>query len=34
MIGLLANETIMGNPSNVMGATGAKRRVILGKIIV
>lgn len=33
-IGLLANEAIMGNPSNVRGATGAKKRVLLGKIVL
>jgi len=33
-MGLLANEAIMGNPSNVKGATGAKKRVLLGKIIL
>lgn len=30
---VLANETIHGGSSNVPGATGARRRVILGKII-
>jgi anhydro-N-acetylmuramic acid kinase len=30
---ILANETIAGNPANVTGATGAKRRVVLGKIV-
>jgi len=30
---VLANETIMGNPNNVPGATGARNRVIMGKII-
>jgi anhydro-N-acetylmuramic acid kinase len=34
MIGLLANETIMGSPSNMIGATGAKKKVVLGKIIL
>jgi anhydro-N-acetylmuramic acid kinase len=29
---VLANETISGNPSNVPAATGASRRVVLGKI--
>ncbi|MHB8174754.1 MAG: anhydro-N-acetylmuramic acid kinase [Nitrospirota bacterium] len=29
---VLANETISGRPSNVPGATGARRRAILGKI--
>lgn len=29
---VLANETISGNPSNMPGATGAKRATILGKI--
>ena len=29
---VLANETISGAPSNVPGATGAKKRAILGKI--
>lgn len=29
---ILANETLMGNPSNVPSATGAKRAVILGQI--
>ncbi len=29
---ILANETIAGNPANVPRATGAKRRVVLGKI--
>ena len=31
---ILANETISGNPANVPSATGAKRGVILGKIII
>jgi len=30
---VLANETIHGGTSNIPGATGARRRVILGKII-
>ena len=30
---VLANETIAGNPANVTGATGAKTRVVLGKIV-
>ena len=30
---ILANETIAGNPANVTGATGAKKRVVLGKIV-
>jgi anhydro-N-acetylmuramic acid kinase len=30
---VLANETLMGNPANVCQVTGAKRRVVLGKII-
>ena len=30
---ILANETICGNPGNVPSATGARERVILGKII-
>jgi anhydro-N-acetylmuramic acid kinase len=30
---VLANETISGHPSNVPGATGASRRVVLGKIV-
>ena len=30
---ILANETVAGNPANVPGATGAKRRVVLGKIV-
>ncbi len=30
---ILANETICGNPANVPSATGARERVILGKII-
>jgi anhydro-N-acetylmuramic acid kinase len=29
---LLANEAIAGNPANVPGATGAKRKTVLGKI--
>lgn len=29
---LLANEAIAGNPANVLGATGAKRSTVLGKI--
>ena len=29
---LLANETIRGNPSNVPGATGARKRTVLGTI--
>ncbi len=31
---ILANETISANPANVPSATGAKRGVILGKIII
>ena len=30
---ILANETICGNPGNVPTATGARERVVLGKII-
>jgi anhydro-N-acetylmuramic acid kinase len=30
---ILANETISGNPSNVPSATGARRPVVLGKIV-
>lgn len=30
LIALLANEYVMGTPSNVLSATGAKRKVILG----
>ena len=30
---ILANETLFGNPANVLSATGAKERVVLGKII-
>lgn len=30
---VLANETVSGGRANVPGATGAKRRVILGKIV-
>jgi anhydro-N-acetylmuramic acid kinase len=30
---ILANETIAGNPANLPGATGAKRAVVLGKIV-
>ena len=29
---ILANEAIAGNPANIAGATGAKRRTVLGKI--
>lgn len=29
---VLANETINDNPSNAIGATGAKYRVVLGNI--
>lgn len=29
---ILANETMAGNPTNLCGATGAKRKVVLGKI--
>ena len=29
---VLANETIMGSPGNVVRATGAGRRVVLGKV--
>ena len=29
---ILANETIAGNPANMLGATGARKRVVLGKI--
>ncbi len=31
---VLANETLSGRPSNVPGATGAKRRVVLGGIFL
>jgi len=31
---LLANETIMGNPNNVPRATGARKRIVMGKIIL
>ncbi len=30
---ILANETISGNPNNVPSATGAKKAVVLGKIV-
>lgn len=30
---ILANETVCGSPSNIPGATGARRRVSLGKIV-
>lgn len=30
---ILANETLAGNPANVCQVTGARRRVVLGKII-
>jgi anhydro-N-acetylmuramic acid kinase len=30
---ILANETISGNPGNILSATGAKESVVLGKII-
>jgi anhydro-N-acetylmuramic acid kinase len=30
---VLANETVCGGCANIPGATGARRRVILGKII-
>ncbi len=30
---ILANETICGNTGNVPSATGARERVVLGKII-
>jgi len=30
---ILARETILGRPGNVRGATGATRRVVLGKIV-
>ena len=30
---ILANETVHGNPSNLPSVTGAKRKVILGKIV-
>jgi anhydro-N-acetylmuramic acid kinase len=30
---VLANETLVGNPANIPQVTGAKRRVVLGKII-
>ncbi len=29
---ILANETIAGNPANVLGATGARKQVVLGTI--
>ncbi|MEK9138936.1 MAG: anhydro-N-acetylmuramic acid kinase, partial [Bacteroidota bacterium] len=29
---LLANETMAGNAANLPGVTGAKRKVVLGKI--
>lgn len=31
---VLANETIHGNPGNVLNATGATKRVVLGKIVI
>ncbi len=30
---ILANETISGNPNNIMSATGARESVVMGKII-
>jgi anhydro-N-acetylmuramic acid kinase len=30
---ILARETVLGRPGNIIGATGARRRVVLGKII-
>ena len=30
---MLGNETMLGRPANVPGATGARRRVVLGKIV-
>lgn len=30
---ILANETICGNPANIPAATGARERVVLGKVI-
>ncbi|HHT9133597.1 MAG TPA: anhydro-N-acetylmuramic acid kinase [Candidatus Avalokitesvara rifleensis] len=30
---VLANETICGNPGNIPGATGARERVVLGKVV-
>ncbi len=30
---VLANETLCGNPANVPGATGARQRVVLGKVV-
>jgi 1,6-anhydro-N-acetylmuramate kinase len=30
---MLGNETMLGRPANVPSATGARRRVILGKIV-
>ena len=29
---ILVNETIAGNPSNMVYATGAKKRTVLGKV--
>ena len=29
---ILANETMAGNPTNIPGVTGARRKVVLGKI--
>jgi anhydro-N-acetylmuramic acid kinase len=29
---ILANETIAGNPANILGATGAHKQVVLGTI--
>lgn len=34
IIAILANETISGNYNNVTTATGAKRRVVMGKIVL
>ena len=31
---LLGHETMWGRPANVIGATGAKRRAVLGKIVM
>jgi anhydro-N-acetylmuramic acid kinase len=30
---ILAHETLLGRPSNVPNATGARRAVVLGKIV-
>jgi len=31
---ILGNETVLGRPANVPSATGARRAVVLGKVVL